>query len=528
MADNKTKENNLAADAAFSIVCPYCFNMASNGKGRPFSHKDVEFRAETYFSSETEILKKLHYTEVELALKGNAANQEKVKEFEKHKRFLVSGKDEKYNAFWANYEGRTTEQAARGAEKGVKGPVPWELPVIKKGDGVAEICGDVDGFVTHAVDEFGKITHRRVCPHCHNPLPLGYGKYPVKYISIIGITGAGKTVYISQLLKGMSDYASKSGLNAYFTSDHETNFIEANVVKKGAPLPESTSPGRLSQPMFYDIVRTVDGVQHQDTIVLYDIAGENCRRADDMVRFSSFVEHSDGLILLVDPKQLGFLSTEVDEDDIDAPSLALNTLHGVLESAKGKKSNVPIAVCVSKSDQCVNILPTISQEQVQNADPDESGLIKREFDGRAFNSLSEGIRDILKTTANTVCQNLATEYWNYNFFAVSAIGCGCEPTEQGFYAPVSRPNPKRIEEPILWLFKQFGFISSNQKVMRPFKIKQPERYIYKKPFIGKPYLIAQEADFAVYEEDKIREHKQVLKKNVWTIMSDEDKKLEIR
>ena len=136
----------------------------------------------------------------------------------------------------------------------------------------------MDGFVTQAVDLFGKTTHSRVCPYCHNPLPLGFGKNKVKYISIIGITGSGKTVYISQLLKGMTDYASKVGLNAFFTSDHETNFILNNQVKQGKPLPDSTSPKRLSQPMFYDIVRDENGVQKTDTIVLYDIAGENCRR----------------------------------------------------------------------------------------------------------------------------------------------------------------------------------------------------------------------------------------------------------
>ena len=68
-----------------------------------------------------------------------------------------------------------------------------------------------------AMDDFGKPTYRRVCPYCHNPLPMGFGKHRVKNISIIGITGAGKTVYISQLLKGMTEYAAKSGLGAFFT-----------------------------------------------------------------------------------------------------------------------------------------------------------------------------------------------------------------------------------------------------------------------------------------------------------------------
>ena len=518
MAQVNNKENPIASNEAFQIVCPYCFNMASGGKGVPFSHRDVEFRAETSFSNNREIEQIVGFKEIDIDLADSQAERDaKRRQYDTYKRFLLKT-DEKYQAFWNDFEGRTTEQTERS---GHGATTPWELPIIGLGNGATSLGADVDGFVTNAVDEFGKITHRRVCPHCHNPLPLGYGKNPVKYISIIGITGAGKTVYISQLLKGMSDYAAKVGLNAYFTSDHETNFIETNKVKKDVPLPDSTSPGRLSQPMFYDIVRTENREQCTDTIVLYDIAGENCRNANDMVRFSRFVEHSDGLILLVDPKQLGFLD-EIDEDEVDAPSLALNTLHSVLESERGKKSDIPIAVCVSKSDQCIDILPAISQEQVQNADLDETGLPKKEFDGKTFNELSKNIKELMMHNARSVCQNLESEYYNYNFFSVSAIGCSCGATEKGFFAPLSRPDPKRIEEPILWLFKHFGFIKSNAKVFRPFKIKHSNRYIYKKPLIGKACLYQEVDEYSFYEEDKVREKELVLFKGSWVDKKDFD------
>lgn len=517
MAETKTQANTIAAADAYSIVCPYCFNKASGGDGTPFSHIDVEFRAETSFANIHEIEQKLGYTEFDIELIDSAHERnEKKRQYNAHCRYLL-GKDEKYQAFWDEFEGQTTEQAERAG----RGPNPWELPVVRKGDGIRTIGADVDGFVTHGVDEFGRITHRRVCPHCHNPLPLGYGKNKVKYISIIGITGAGKTVYISQLLRGMADYAAKVGLNAYFTAEHVTNFIEMNKVKKGMPLPAATTPGRLSQPMFYDIVRTVNNVQHTDTIVLYDIAGENCRKANDMVRFSRFVEHSDGLILLIDPKQLGFLSDEIDNDEVDAPSLALNTLHSVLESECNKKSEIPIAVCVSKSDMCAGILPPVAQEQVQVSDPDFSGLPKQEFDGKTFNGLSDGIKNLMLRNAGSVCQNLQTEYLNYNFFAVSAIGCACVPTESGYFAPVVRPDPKRIEEPVLWLFKQFGYIKSNTKVQRPFRIKHADKYEYKHSLFKKPCLNLLPSEFAVYEEDEIRTTALVKRKNEWLPLTDD-------
>ncbi|MBQ3075482.1 MAG: hypothetical protein IJC26_05385, partial [Clostridia bacterium] len=368
--DHTTRVNPIAPDDEYQIICPYCFNMASGGNGEPFSHSQVEFRSETYFSSQSEIEQALGFTEIDIDLASTGAERlAKKTQFDIYQRFLL-GTDTKYQSFWDEFEGQTTEQNDRNG----RGPTPWEMPIIKKEKGVKQVYADVDGFITHAVDDFGKITHRRVCPHCHNPLPLGFGKNKVKRISIIGITSSGKTVYISQLLRGMADYAAKVGLNAYFTAEHVTNFIEVNKVKRGEPLPAATTPGRLSQPMFYDIVRSENNVPQTDTIVLYDIAGENCQKAEDMVRFARFVEHSDGLILLIDPKQLGFLSDEIPEEDKKAPALALNTLHSVLEARMGTKSQIPIAVCVSKSDMCAGILPPIAQEQVPVADPDPSGL----------------------------------------------------------------------------------------------------------------------------------------------------------
>lgn len=517
MSNNQAQANPIAADDKFEIVCPYCFNRASGGDGTPISHKKVEFRSGTFFSSIREVEQKLGIKELDIELIDDQVERaRKTLEFEKYKSFCL-GRDQKYQNFWDSFEGKTTEQASKSAAV----QNPWELPIIGEGHGVDHLVADIDGFVTQAVDVFGKTTHNRVCPYCHNPFPLGYGKNHVKYISIIGVVGSGKTVYISQLLKGMTDYASKVGMSAFFTSDHETNFIQNNQVKQGEPLPDSTSPKRLSQPMFYDIVRESNGKQITDTIVLYDIAGENCRNANDMVSFSQFVKYSDGMILLVDPKQLGFLSVELDEDEIDAPSRALNTLHSVLETRQGEKIGIPVAVCISKSDMCSEILPPISQESVQSTQIDaHTGLPMREFDGRTFNELTRGnngLTDLMLRNAGAVCQEL-TGYLNYNFFAISAIGCPCDKSNN---SPLNRPDPKRIEEPILWLFKQFGFIKSNDRILRPFHVKHADRYIYKKPLFGKPHLEKQPDEFAEYEEDKIRTVPEVKLKGEWHKMINE-------
>ena len=69
-----------------------------------------------------------------------------------------------------------------------------------------------------------------------------------------------------------------------------------------------------------------------------------------------------------------------------------------------------------------------------------------------------------------------------------------------------KPEPRRIEEPILWLFKQFGFIRSNTKVLRPYPIKQPDKEVWKPGFLGiGGKYVRVEGELARYEEEKIRE-----------------------
>jgi hypothetical protein len=207
---------------------------------------------------------------------------------------------------------------------------------------------------------------------------------------------------------------------------------------------------------------------------------------------------------------LGFVDDDSEEEDVAAPGLVLNTLHSVIVTEEGEKCTVPIAICVSKSDQCYGILPQIAQEPVQNVGLDENGLPRLQFDGKSYNELSKNLKDLMvHGDAASLCNILASEYCDFNFFAVSAIGCECEQTAEGFFAPVARPNPKRIEEPILWLFKQFSFITSNQKVLRPFKIlhgHQPK--LEKISVIGKLFgkkPKPAETVYAVYEEDRIIE-----------------------
>jgi predicted nucleic-acid-binding Zn-ribbon protein len=75
-----------------------------------------------------------------------------------------------------------------------------------------------------------------------------------------------------------------------------------------------------------------------------------------------------------------------------------------------------------------------------------------------------------------LAQLLQTNYSSYAYFAFTALGCDVEEgtAENGtnYQYPVGPVLPKRVEEPLLWLFYKFGYIGKNAAL--PGEIYCPE------------------------------------------------------
>ncbi len=481
------------------ITCPYCFGE--------FDHTQVHFRMETFFDENQ--LNDEGYTEIEVnGLPESERKQVLLQQTRQRKPFLRKD-DEKYVRFWSQYGG--TSERTSGVDRNLSFPV-YQLPVLDPGTPEAQEVLKIqssptggrpsaanylryseDGMAIGVEDIFGNRSLRRVCPHCHNPLPVGFGKFPLKFISVIGVTTAGKTVYISQLLKNMKRYAAMVGLTAYFTSSHEEDFIEDNPVEAGKPLPRPTMSSRLSQPMFYDLQKPIGGGKvHTDTIVLYDIAGENCQTGDSMQAYGRFVTKSDGIILLVDPSQLKLtVADRLGEASSSAdPELVLNSIHNAfVEQNASQKQQIPVAVCLTKSDTFADALPDQASFDVTVAEDPHTGEKVRKFNATEYNILEPRIRELVGEGSLAV--SLQNGFENYNYFAFSATGCLVEKRivdgeERSF--PKAPPTPKRIAEPLLWLFYKFGYIHSDRPIRLPehrpypeYGIEIPSRFPFGKP-----------------------------------------------
>ena len=471
----------LTPDGKIEITCPYCFEK--------FAHDKVCFRLESVFDEDkldpigegrtaTDIAKDARFPDT-----TRKDHLRQYQERAKHKK----GASETYDTWWKQY-GQTTEVASRASDKKLNYR-PYERPVLPMERMTNVFQHPVDGpfaggaagprdFVLKATDPFGKVTDRRVCPHCHNPLHGNYGMYPVHFISIIGARGAGKTVYISQLLNRLNVYTSKAEVTAYCNGCGAStwDYILSNTCAMNEPLPLGTEPTTLVQPMLYMLSHYKDNSPNTNMIVIYDISGENCEGQDGdqegMKNFGKFIFYSDALMVFVAPEQIVQRWTERVETNVGTDTVVRNIAAAFATDREKRDARgqikIPVAICVSKGDESGirdNVLRGASIEAVRDAQT------PGKFDAADYNPTQAQLKEYFVGKQNTLATALKNLYANYNFFIFTALGCGTKDEVDGkkVSPPVlsNHPSPKRIEEPFMWILHKLGYIETNADINEP-------------------------------------------------------------
>ena len=448
---SKNQPNSAPAKINYDkIKCPYCF--------KEFSHKDVHFKAMTLKAGESgeNMLDDFLADEEEEAFdffSGAQKQEESSETVDKSlEQLFTEQKDSLYQNFWNRYANKPNWKYAN-------------YPVITNKDGRMMNGGfkmDMEGFVDSVEDVFGETSRIRICPHCHNPLPVGYGKYPVHFIATVGITSSGKTVYLSQLMRNMDTIMTNVGLSTVSMTEADEKFIHDYPVKKDVPLPQGNTPGALSEPLFYVILN--NGQRH--TLVFYDVAGENYVVAEGMEKFGPFIKNADGIIMILDPDQFSRVREDMD-DNIAKPKAVLQAMFNAFLSSQnvGGKTNIPLALALSKSDKLQGsslVNPNSNIFRDIQYDPQN-----RAFDMKQYRNVMGEVKRFLRDTPEGSALMVLLEncFSRYGFFAFSALNCGTRTEEVEMNGeivklgiPVSHPMPLRIEEPFLWLMNQFGIV----------------------------------------------------------------------
>lgn len=511
---------------SFEITCPYCF--------RKMADTQVLFRSEKVNQGECDILPD-DYDDIEdFIARYTGVDKESILSAYQDWTFFAETEDPVYESFWANFNGTTEYNPAdenlhvKAYRRKVIDPsIPTHQKYLKPQSQNGYFILDDQGMVAQIELLTGETCNRRVCPHCHNPLPDNYGKNTVKFATVIGITGAGKTVYLSQLLKRMKTYAVKVGLSAIVSNTSARTFLENNTIDAALPLPGSTPDASLQQPLFYEMIR--DAKEHgrvTETFVLYDVAGEVFKASALVTKFAPFVEHADGVIVLIDPMQFEVVGEVMKEGvTLDDPSTVLDAVHGVISHGNtNEKCTIPFAVCISKAD--TRSVQRVLSEDLRNMllddvhgikDPQKSGFNLPLFNATEYNPVLNELYKFIQTNELVLAQQMETNYAAYAYFAFTALGCDVgnfkklrddeyekirkqydtkdmpprylrlddetfpdekfERNMKGelsiYKCPIGPVLPKRVEEPLLWLFHKLGYIGSDVPIDDPTRPKIP-------------------------------------------------------
>lgn len=418
------------------IKCPYCFE--------DFKSNTVIFRS-NYKHSGTSNIKANNLMMAKNSSTNNFNSEnDKIDQLYAPFEGPYSGKgkiDEKLEDFWL-YKG--------GAEA-IKADETWDYPHIDPSDAsfkeMVEIIPektdeygfvrDKDGWIIGIIPKRGPkdLAIKKLCPHCHNPLPfVEYGKYPTKFISIVGIKGSGKTVYLHQLLTKFPSVISQTPFVM------GTNSLEMNKrtekVARNYKLPVSTYDSSMRRPSAF-ILKYHHPKTEGMTAVFYDIAGENCLElvdddADDKKRkqaITKFLAFCDGLLFLIDPNQIPIYQNQESEEIANIQDV-INTVNEIRPRNNREKNNwddIPVAVVLTKSDTIDNRLGDVSPKIFQEVSckRNANGEIVKEFNREEFSEIDRALREEFSQKTKDIIHSL-NSFPKKGFFAVSAITCGVE------------------------------------------------------------------------------------------------------
>lgn len=417
--------------------CPFCF--------KKFNPNMAFFKTETVYTNQ----------DLEAFTPDEAIQKE----------IYLRKPDEIYNKFWEQYPG--SDHYSEYEENAVMATIgDYDSGIIT---GIPR--PDETGFVSSMEDSEGKISKVRICPLCHNILPHEFGKYPVIYIAVVGITASGKTVYLSQLMKSIQIVLAKGNLVQLGMTEEAKNFVESHFISRGSSLPGATASDSLSVPIPITVQQKDTG--NRFTLMFYDIAGECCVNPAKMDVFGPFIANANGIVMIIDPKQFPeiFGDPYGYVDVTYSPSAVADAMYTAFGSGANGGSEIPLAVAISKSDlmrdsdsASVNTNSIIFRNTRYE---DYGGKYGMPYDD--INTINTEIKMIIGreklSQGGLLIEKLKSTFTNNAFFAFSALNSAPKRDHDREVDVMKEdPEPLRIEDPLLWLLNNIGIVPKISKL----------------------------------------------------------------
>ncbi|MDH4617417.1 hypothetical protein [Brevibacillus sp. AY1] len=330
----------------------------------------------------------------------------------------------------------------------------------------------VDQVLVGVTDRYGVVSKRRLCPNCHNELPITAGKAPSNIISIVGASQVGKSVYMTSLIHTLQNTtanhfnAACMPLNAQISRKFREQY-EAPLFERGQLL-DSTQKEQRQEPFIFQFVFK-DSEQAPLILVFFDVAGEGMVDREYLEIYAAHVKNSSGILFLVDPLQIKtirdrFLLHAGDEPGeftarYDEPREVVITLfENFIGYQEQSKTNIPTAVVLTKSD----MLHAIKEEEGTYIQPNSNifrNFVHQQYlNTSEFENINGEVSRFIEKVDRPFKDALEVYFTNVAYFAVSALGSN--PVNQKVSGVVT---PVRVDEPFIWLLHQLDYIEGRER-----------------------------------------------------------------
>lgn len=334
-----------------------------------------------------------------------------------------------------------------------------------------------------AVDPAGMPAPDIACPHCRKKLPPNYLELEQKIFSIVGAPSAGKSYYLSVLIRELQESLYKNfGIifkdldpsgnmlltqmkNRLFSATRPEDAILAKTALEGAMYERYPRFGKmvaLPKPMTYSISK--DDFEKEASLIFYDNAGEHFEPGLDIEESpgAMHVASSAAIFFIFDPasnrnfkKQLtGYPDPQLtiggrfDQQDTILSEMEVR-IKRMLGLESSKRVSTPMAFIIGKCDIWQHLLP----------EPLEAVIKDGKLNLSAIDRNSEILKKFLLSLDPSLVAAASSISDNLKFFAVSALGHS--PTMildgecAGKIAPIpEKLNPINVEIPTLWALSE--------------------------------------------------------------------------
>jgi hypothetical protein len=328
-----------------------------------------------------------------------------------------------------------------------------------------------------ALDALGLPCTEFACPHCRRVLPPGFTEMTHHIISIVGDQSAGKSYYLSVLLKKLPASLYDNFSVVFQDADPAGNAL-INEMKQtlfGAETPEGARLvktqleggmyvrlprfGRvvaLPKPFVFSVAACQDP-SRRCSLIFYDNAGEHFQPGRDSADSpgAQHVASSAGIMFLFDPFNNPDFRREIsDRGDpqlekpvMDQQSVILSEMKvriaKLLKLELMEQIDTPLAVLIGKCDAWVHLL---GPDALRN--PVAAGRL--DLAAVAYNS--NLVRQLMRRLSPSVVANAESISRRVVFFPVSSFGHAPVRLGPGDYVPDPRQlKPFQVEMPMLWI-----------------------------------------------------------------------------